>query len=95
MPNREDLNSLVAKFIRRLYDWMKCEKNNSNLSEWKTCDLFEFSHRMIFQSSTLTLFGEIDPVSLEKDFRLFDDNFHHFSAAFFLIGSIRGSFQKD
>ncbi len=75
----------MVEFFRRLCDLMKSEKatleKNGTLTEWKTCGLFEFSHRMIFQSSTLALFGEIDPASLEKDFRLFDDNFHHFSAA--------------
>ena len=85
LKNRDGLRPLVVEFIRRICDWIKNDKaaleKNGTLSEWKTCGLFEFSHRMIFQPSTLALFGEIDPASLERDFRLFDDNFHHFSAA--------------
>jgi hypothetical protein len=50
-------------------------EKNATISDWIPCGLLEFSHRIIFQPSTLALFGE-------KDFRLFDDNFHHFSAAF-------------
>ena len=44
--------------------------------------LFEFSHRLIFQASTQTLFGDIDTNAVEGIFRCFDDHFHHFSAGF-------------
>jgi len=86
LKNRDDLRPLIVGFVRRLRESMKSEKavleKNGTLSEWISCGLLEFSHRMIFQPSTLALFGEINPRSLENDFRLFDDNFHHFSAAF-------------
>jgi cytochrome P450 len=59
----------------------KTLENNGTISEWISSGLLEFSHRMIFQPSTLALFGEINPASLESDFRLFDDKFHYFSAA--------------
>ena len=53
-------------------------EKNGTLTKWKSSGLFELSHRMIYQASTETLFGDIDAVALEKDFRLFDDNFHYF-----------------
>jgi cytochrome P450 len=55
-------------------------ENNGTISEWIPSHLLELSHRMIFQPSTLALFGEIDPLSLEKDLRLFDDKFYYFLA---------------
>jgi hypothetical protein len=55
---------------------------NGTISEWASYGLLEFNHRMIFQPSTLALFGELEPpLSFENDFRLFNNNFHHFSAA--------------
>ena len=84
LKNRDGLRPLIVEFLRRISDQMKDEKalleKNGTLTEWKSSGLFELSHQMIYQSSTWALFGEIDVVALEKDFRLFDDNFHHFSA---------------
>jgi hypothetical protein len=63
---------------------MQCEKailkNNGTISEWIPSGLLKFSHHMIYQPSTLALFGEIEPLSIEDDFRLLDDSFHYFSA---------------
>jgi hypothetical protein len=53
-------------------------ESNGARSEWIPIDLLELNHRMVLQSSTSTLFGEIEPLSLEKDFQLFDDSFHYF-----------------
>jgi cytochrome P450 len=76
---------MVVEFVRRICDLMRCEKltlqNSGKILEWIPSGLLEFSHRMIFEPSTLALFGEIDPLSLEKDFRLFDNNFHYFAAS--------------
>lgn len=81
----DSLQPLIVKFIRQIRELMKTEKvvleKNGTLSEWISCGLLEFSHRMIFQPSTLTLFGEINPLSFEKEFLIFDNNFHHFSTA--------------
>jgi len=75
---------MIVEFVRRLRELMQREKaileKNGTVSEWISSGLLEFSHRMIFQPSTLALFGEINPLSIEDDFRLYDDNFHHFSA---------------
>jgi cytochrome P450 len=76
---------MIVEFVRRLRDMMRTEKTtlqkSGTISDWIPSGLLEFSHRMIFQPSTLALYGEINPLSLEKDFRLFDDQFHYFSAA--------------
>jgi cytochrome P450 len=73
---------MVVEFVRRIRELMQYEKatlkNNGTLSKWQSSGLLEFSHRMIYQSSTLSLFGEMNPLSIEEDFRLFDDNFHYF-----------------
>ena len=86
LKHRDGLRPLIVEFSRRLCERLTNERmileNNDTLSQWQTCGLFELSHRMIYQPSTLALFGEIDATSIEKDFRLFDDSFHHFSAAF-------------
>lgn len=86
LKHRDGLRPLIMDFSRRLCIRMKDKRTvlekNGLLSEWQKCGLFEFSHRMIYQSSTKTLFGEIDSDILEKDFRLFDKNLHHFSAAY-------------
>jgi hypothetical protein len=50
---------------------------------------------MIFQPSILEIFREINPLSLENDFRLLDNNFRLFSAALSITGRIPGSFQKN
>jgi len=76
---------MIIEFGRRLRESMKNEKvileTNGTISNWISTGLLKFSHRMIFQPSIFALFGEINPSSLENDFRLFDDSFHHFSAA--------------
>jgi hypothetical protein len=59
---------------------MQEEKNRISSSEWIRSGLLEFSHRMIFQPSTLALFSEIELLSLEKDFHLFDNNIYYFNA---------------
>ena len=55
-------------------------KNNGALSNWTTSGLLELSHRMIYQPSTRTLFGQVNALSLENDFRLFDNNIHYYGA---------------
>jgi cytochrome P450 len=55
-------------------------ENNGTLSEWIPSGLLELSNRMVFQPSTLALFGDVDPPSIEKDFQLFDNSFHYFYA---------------
>ena len=54
-------------------------KNNGTLSNWTTSGLLELSHRMIYQPSTHALFGQVNALSLENDFRLFDNNIHYHS----------------
>jgi hypothetical protein len=85
LKNRDGLRPMVIEFVRRLHESMKNEKmileSNGTISNWISTGLLKFSYRMIFQPSIIALFGEINPSSLENDFRLFDDNFHHFSAA--------------
>jgi hypothetical protein len=75
---------MIVEFVRQIRGLMQREKatleNNGTISEWISSGLLEFSHRMIFQPSTLALFGEMNPLSLESDFLLFDDKFHYFSA---------------
>lgn len=84
LRNRDGLRPLIGKFIRRLRDQMKNEKAtlvNANITwQWTQCGLLEFSHRMIFQPLTFALFGEINPLSLDTDFRLFNDKIHYFGA---------------
>ncbi|UJR19250.1 hypothetical protein I4U23_022378 [Adineta vaga] len=85
LKNRDGLRPMIVEFVRQIRELMHREKvtieNNGTISEWIPSGLLKFSHRMIFQPSTLALFGEINPLSLEDDFRLFDDKFHYFSAA--------------
>jgi hypothetical protein len=75
---------MVVNFVRRLRELMQHEKSklesNDSLSEWIPTGLLELSHRMIYQPSTLTLFGEIDPSSLEKDFQIFDNKIQYFDS---------------
>ena len=63
---------------------MRSEKKriaiNGNRSQWIKTGLFELSNSMIYRCSTLALFGEIDPISLENDFQLLDDSFQYFGA---------------
>ncbi len=84
MKNRDGLRTLIIEFVRRIREQMQYEKailkNNGTISEWISSGLLKFSHHMIYQPSALALFGEIEPLSIEDDFRLFDDNFHYFSA---------------
>ena len=56
---------------------MELEKKGST-SDWISNGLLKFSHHMLYQPSTLALVGEIDLVSIEKDFILFDQKFHYF-----------------
>ena len=86
LKNKDGLQMLITEFVRRLRDQMYNENMRlnkiDNTSEWISVGLLELSHRLIFEPSTLALFGEINPASLENDFRLFDDNFHYFSSGF-------------
>ena len=86
LKNHNGLQPLINEFVRHLHqqmldEKMKLEKTNKT-SEWISTGLLELSYRLIFESSTVALFGEVDPKSLEKDFHLFDDNFHYFSSGF-------------
>ncbi|CAF1427163.1 unnamed protein product, partial [Didymodactylos carnosus] len=45
-------------------------------SEWIECGLFELSHMLLFESSIKTLYGDIDPLSFEREYRIFDSNIH-------------------
>lgn len=86
LKNRDGLQLVLTEFVRRLRDQMYDEKiklkKTDHISEWMSIGLLELSRRLIFEPSTLALFGEIDPISLENDFRLFDDSFHYFSSGF-------------
>lgn len=55
-------------------------KDNGTLSEWIPSGLLALSHRMIFRPSTFALFGEVEALSLENDFCVFDKKIHYFSA---------------
>ena len=84
LKNRDGLRPMIVEFVRRIRQQMHVEKatlkkNNADL-EWMPSGLLALSHRMIYQPSTLALFGEIDPHDLENDFRLFDDKIHYFGA---------------
>ena len=76
---------MIVEFVRRIRQSMQAEKTilikNGASLEWIPSGLLVLSHRMIFQSSTQALFGEIELDQLEKDFRLFDDKFHYFNAS--------------
>jgi cytochrome P450 len=84
LKNRDGLRPLIIEFVRRIREQMQREKetlkSNGTISEWIPNGLLELSHRMIFQPSTIALFGEIEPLSLEKDYQLFDNSFHYFYA---------------
>jgi cytochrome P450 len=75
LQNRDGLRPTIVEFVRRLRELMQHEKSTLE-SKWIPIGLLELSHRMIFQPSTLALFGEIDPLSLEKDFHILDDKIH-------------------
>ncbi|UJR16912.1 hypothetical protein I4U23_003810 [Adineta vaga] len=82
LKNRDGLHPMVVEFVRRMRNLMKTGKesfeNNHSTSKWTSTGLLELSHRMLFQPSTLALFGDINTSVLEKHFRLFDDKFHYF-----------------
>lgn len=84
MKNRDGLRPLIAGFIHRLRQSLQQEKvtlkSTSDTASWTKIGLLELSHRMIYQPSTLALFGEINPSSIEKDFQQFDEHFHYFYA---------------
>src|SRR5256885_532322 len=73
---------MIVEFLRRTRELMKDDKielkKSGTVSKWIPTDLLKFSHHMLYQPSTLALFGEIDPASLASDFRLFDKNVHYF-----------------
>ncbi|CAF1347461.1 unnamed protein product [Didymodactylos carnosus] len=46
----------------------------------KICGLFELSDMFIFVASAKTLYGDIDPILIERDFKLFDSKLHWFFA---------------
>lgn len=80
MKNRDGLRPIILEFVRRLRELFHHEKVASKDNTWIQSGLLQLSHRMIYQPSTLSLFGEIDTHSIEKDFQRFDSNFHYFYA---------------
>jgi len=44
--------------------------------------ILELGRRMLYEPSSIALFGEIDPLSIEGDFRRFDSKLHLFAATF-------------
>lgn len=79
------MRSMDVEFVRRLRELMKNEKmaleKENSTSDWISNGLFEFSHRMLYQLSTLALIGEIDLTAIEKDFLLFDQKFYYFAVS--------------
>ncbi|CAF3241164.1 unnamed protein product [Rotaria sp. Silwood2] len=75
---------MVIEFAKRLRTLMIRErqaiKSSNTLSEWISTGLLALSHRMLFEPSTLALFGEVDPLSIEYDFDLFDSKIHYLTA---------------
>ena len=73
---------MVIEFVHRMRELMMNEKtaleNHGSATKWMPSTLLELSHRMLYEPSTLALIGEIDPRSIESDFRLFDKKFHWF-----------------
>ena len=73
---------MVVEFVHRMRELMKNDKialeKNGSTSDWTSTGLLKFSHRMLYQPSTLALIGDIDPAAIEKDFLLFDQHFHYF-----------------
>ena len=85
LKNRDALRPIIFEFVRRIRQQMHVEKatlkKNGAILEWIPSGLLALSHRMIFQSSTSALFGDIELHDLEKNFCLFDDKFHYFAAS--------------
>ncbi|CAF1361830.1 unnamed protein product [Rotaria sordida] len=77
--NENGLRSMVIKFVKHLKDVMQHDKKTLKF-KWMKCGLLQLSHRILFEPSSLTIFGKINPSLLEKDFCLFDDNIHVFLA---------------
>ena len=75
---------MIVEFVRRIRQLLHTEKatlkKNGAILEWIPSGLLALCHRMIFQPSTLALFGEIELDELENDFRLFDNKLHYFGA---------------
>ena len=83
LKNRDGLLPMVVEFVRRTRELMQNEKvaleKSGTPSKWISSGLLDFSHRMLYQPSTLALIGDIDPQSLESDFQAFDKKFHYFA----------------
>ncbi len=86
LKNCDGLRPIVVEFIHRMRELMKDEQialeKDGMASKWISSSLLKFSHRMLYQPSTLALIGEINPASFENDFSLFDKKFHYFFIPF-------------
>ena len=86
LKNRDGLRPMIVEFVRRTRQLMNSDKaafaKEGTTSQWISTGLLKLSHHMLYQPSTLALIGDIDPSSLESDFRLFDSKFHYYIIPF-------------
>ncbi|CAF1317025.1 unnamed protein product [Rotaria magnacalcarata] len=80
LQSTESLDFLTARFSKCVRDVMIQDRARIGSHVWHPYSLLELSHRMIFEASGRTLFGDMNPLLLEKEFLLFDKKFHYFAA---------------
>ncbi|CAF1028081.1 unnamed protein product [Rotaria sp. Silwood1] len=81
LQSTQSLGSLISRFVKCVRETMMHDRANIGVRRWQECGLLELSHHMIFEASGRTLFGDINPLVLEKSFSIFDKNIHYFVAS--------------
>ncbi|CAF1213001.1 unnamed protein product [Didymodactylos carnosus] len=74
----KELKQLTAKLAQHIRQTLISKRLEHTHSNWIECGLFKFSHMLIFESVIKTLYGDIDPLSFEREYRMFDSNIHLF-----------------
>ncbi|UJR11042.1 hypothetical protein I4U23_015226 [Adineta vaga] len=77
----EALNDLTTQFLKHFHQTLDKDRTSLN-EEWRECDLMDLCHRLIFEASTRSLFGDIEGKELkelEKNFLLFNEKFYVFA----------------
>ncbi len=80
MQRADTLNELTSQFLHHFHRKLDQDRINSK-DKWYECGLLELCHKLIFEASTRSLFGDIEEHNLkelEENFVIFNDKFYLF-----------------
>jgi len=77
-----NVKNLSESFILHLREMMIGQKITIGTENWTTSSLLEFCHSILYSPSTEALFGDVNPLSFDQQYRILDSNIRYLFALF-------------